>query len=84
MKVELTRCAVCKKIIAGQAFYDDGTYYCSKKCLNQIYSSDEWNELCNEYDDCCYWTTYERCETMYRYSDQKKLIRNRFQNEAKK
>lgn len=48
-------CSKCGKIIQ-EGFVDDDKYYC-EDCLP--YSDDEWEKLCDEYYDQCYWTQWD-------------------------
>lgn len=42
-----------------EGFYASGEYYCSDICLLTWTTWEEWNKLCDEWDDEYYWTTWE-------------------------
>lgn len=61
IRIELTDktyCSNCnKEIDEGYVIYSDWTYYCSKKCLHNVISKEEYKELYSQ--ELALWTTFE-------------------------
>lgn len=49
-------CSKCGEIIE-EGYYNGGDYLC-EKCIHEEITEKEWNDLCKNYEDEHYWTTW--------------------------